>query len=191
MIQNISRVERVVLLLRNVVFSPANQHSLCYSTSSLGCSACRMRRRSGQSCMEEQGSGVKGSSGSSVAAGISVRTGKKVSRSQFSSPSSSSSLASVPKSHRIWGSVEKKIHFYPLSLKVLLMLLMFPRESIKLFSLPASPSALLLFSSDMPVLNPKHSDPCTCCNNIILLKNTLHTAKGLNRAQRLYPFGAS
>lgn len=66
---------------------------------------------SGQSCVWEQGSGVKGSSASSVIAVVSFKTGKKVRRSQSCPPSSSSSLASAPTSHKILGSVTKEIHF--------------------------------------------------------------------------------
>lgn len=99
-------------MFRHVVFSPAYQHpSLCYSTSSPTCSSFRMTRMSGQSCVWEQGSGVKGSGGSSATAGVSFRTGKKVSRSQSCPPSSSSSLASAPTSHRILDSVAKETHF--------------------------------------------------------------------------------
>lgn len=96
-------------MFRHVVFSTAYQHTLLrYTTSSPGCSSCRMVRMSGQSCVWEQGSGVEVSGGPSVLVGVSLRTGKKVRRSQSCSASSSSSFASAPTSHRIFGSVTKE-----------------------------------------------------------------------------------
>lgn len=69
-----------------------------------------MMRMSGQSWMLEQGSGVQGLDEPSAGAGVSFRTGKKVRRSQSCPPPSWSSLASVPTSHRILGSVTKEAH---------------------------------------------------------------------------------
>ena len=96
-------------MFKHVVFSTAYQHTLLhYTTSSPGCSSCRMVRMSGQSCVWEQGSGMEVSGGPSALVGVSFRTGKKVRWLQSCPASSSSSFTSAPTSHRIFSSVAKE-----------------------------------------------------------------------------------
>lgn len=83
------------------------------STFSPGCSSCSMMRMSGQSSILEQELGVQGPFEPTAAAGcVSFRAGKKVRCSQSCPPPSWSSLASVPTSHRILGSVRIYIFFF-------------------------------------------------------------------------------
>lgn len=78
--------------------------ALLNSTSSWGCSSCRMMRISGQSRALEQDVGMRGLCWSSVTGGVSLSSGKKVRWSQSCPPTASSSLASAPTSHKIFGS---------------------------------------------------------------------------------------
>lgn len=61
---------------------------------------------SGQSRVCEQGLGVEGSDKPSANDGVSFKAGKNV---RLCSPSASSSLPSASKSHKIFGSMKKKI----------------------------------------------------------------------------------